>query len=133
MIHVHFDSIDNFLSRRVAQFSKVVKMHFTVQLNILIVILTTRLLVISCSSSANVCTDSIRNSSTAVTALILARGGSKGIKLKNIQTIHDVSLLGLSLTALQDCSSCFDTIWVSTDHELIAQEAERCEKASDKN
>lgn len=111
-------------------------MHFcakVVKLNILIAL--TKVLVISSSLSSplsssvqDVCVDPIKNSTTAVTALILARGGSKGIKLKNIQTIHDVSLLGLSLTALQSCPDCFDSVWVSTDHELIAQEAERCER-----
>lgn len=38
-----------------------------------------------------VCYDRISNVSSAITALVLARGGSKGIKLKNIQKI-DVSL-----------------------------------------
>lgn len=74
---------------------------------------------------SKVCFDDVSNSSTAVTALILARGGSKGIKLKNIQTIDSVSLLGISLTALQE-TKLFETIWVSTDHEDIAAEAERC-------
>jgi len=73
-----------------------------------------------------VCSDGITNSSKAVTALILARGGSKGIKLKNIQRIDGVSLLGISLTALQQ-AKLFDTIWVSTDHDEIAEEAARCE------
>lgn len=72
-----------------------------------------------------VCSDDISNSSTAITALILARGGSKGIKLKNIQTIQGVSLLGISLTALQKAGR-FETIWVSTDHEAIAEEAAKC-------
>lgn len=72
-----------------------------------------------------ICVDGVTNSSTAVTALILARGGSKGIKLKNIQKIDGISLLGISLTALQETKS-FQTIWVSTDHEDIAEEAERC-------
>lgn len=61
-----------------------------------------------------------------MTALILARGGSKGIRLKNIQRIDKVSLLGLSLTALQEAKK-FQSIWVSTDHPLIAEEAEKCE------
>lgn len=74
----------------------------------------------------SICFDNISNSSTATTALILARGGSKGIKLKNIQKIDGITLLGISLTALQD-SQRFDTIWVSTDNEEIANEALRCE------
>lgn len=78
---------------------------------------------VACSS--HVCHDEITNSSSALTALILARGGSKGIKLKNVQRIDGISLLGLSLTALQDARK-FETIWVSTDHEVIADEAEKC-------
>jgi N-acylneuraminate cytidylyltransferase len=74
----------------------------------------------------DVCYDKISNSSKAITALILARGGSKGIKLKNIQRIDGVSLLGISLTALQEVKR-FNSIWVSTDHEEIAAEAEKCE------
>lgn len=78
----------------------------------------------SCTGS-DVCFDEITNSSRAVTALILARGGSKGIKLKNIRNIDGVSLLGLSLTALQE-ANVFETIWVSTDHQAIADEATKC-------
>lgn len=134
VIHVHCDanwqfplslascSIAHSCQRHKMHFAKVVKLNF-------LIALTSKVVVISCSLSSrvDVCVESITNSSAAVTALILARGGSKGIKLKNIQTVDGVSLLGLSLTALQDCSKCFDSIWVSTDHELIAQEAERCE------
>lgn len=72
-----------------------------------------------------VCYDKISNVSSAITALVLARGGSKGIKLKNIQSIEGISLLGISLTTLQQ-AKLFETIWVSTDHEEIAEEAERC-------
>lgn len=71
------------------------------------------------------CFDNISNSSSAITALILARGGSKGVKLKNIQRIDGVSLLGISLTELQR-SKRFSSIWVSTDHADIAEEASRC-------
>ncbi|CRK94158.1 CLUMA_CG007677, isoform A [Clunio marinus] len=80
---------------------------------------------ITLSASSDVCYDKISNSSEAVTALILARGGSKGIKLKNIQRIDGVTLLGISLTELQQANK-FDTIWVSTDHQDIADEAEKC-------
>lgn len=65
------------------------------------------------------------NSSSSVIALILARGGSKGIKLKNIQQIDGVTLLGIALTEIQQ-TSLFESIWVSTDHEDIALEAEKC-------
>ena len=90
------------------------------------------ILFLFCSSFSScdkieVCFDKISNKSTAVTALILARGGSKGIKLKNIQRIDGISLLGISLTALQQAKK-FETIWVSTDHEDIAEEAEKCNK-----
>lgn len=81
----------------------------------------------ACCDNAEVCYDRISNSSKAITALILARGGSKGIKLKNIQRIDGISLLGISLTALQQVKR-FDSIWVSTDHEEIAAEAANCEK-----
>lgn len=78
-----------------------------------------------CCDESKVCYDKISNSSKAITALILARGGSKGIKLKNIQRIDGISLLGISLTALQEVKR-FSSIWVSTDHEDIAEEAEKC-------
>lgn len=58
-------------------------------------------------------------------ALILARGGSKGIPYKNLAKIAGVSLLGRALRVIHNCDSCFDEIWVSTDNELIAQEARR--------
>lgn len=87
------------------------------------------LLFLQTSSAAgfpnDVCVDNIRNDSRAITGLILARGGSKGIKLKNIQRIDGVSLLGISLTAIQETKK-FNTIWVSTDHEAIAEEAQKC-------
>lgn len=72
------------------------------------------------------CHDNFSNASFSVVALILARGGSKGIKLKNIQKIDGVTLLGISLTEIQR-TSLFESIWVSTDHEDIAIEAEKCE------
>lgn len=78
-----------------------------------------------CTKGHKFCFDSITNNTKAITGLILARGGSKGIPLKNIQRIDGVSLLGIALTALQQ-SNIFQTIWVSTDHPLIAEEAERC-------
>lgn len=60
-----------------------------------------------------------------VTALILARGGSKGIPLKNIEKVLGQSLLERSLKVLKDFGR-FDAIWVSTDHPEIAKEAEKC-------
>lgn len=71
------------------------------------------------------CYSNFSNSTSSVVALILARGGSKGIKLKNIQKIDGVTLLGISLTEIQR-TGMFESIWVSTDHEDIASEAEKC-------
>lgn len=87
-------------------------------------------LVISFFCSSHLCnvqcqSDIFSNSSSSVVALILARGGSKGIKLKNIQKIDGVTLLGISLTEIQR-AGIFESIWVSTDHEEIAMEAEKC-------
>lgn len=61
----------------------------------------------------------------SVSALILARGGSKGIPLKNIVKIGDDTLLGKSLKVLKNVED-FDAIWVSTDHAGIEQEAKKC-------
>ncbi|XP_022222923.2 N-acylneuraminate cytidylyltransferase [Drosophila obscura] len=57
-------------------------------------------------------------------ALILARGGSKGIKYKNLVEIAGLSLLARTIRTIQN-SSCFDHIWVSTDDKRIAIEAEK--------
>ncbi|KAJ8007381.1 hypothetical protein DPEC_G00116920 [Dallia pectoralis] len=55
-------------------------------------------------------------------ALILARGGSKGIPLKNIKTLAGVPLIGWVLRAALD-SKQFDSVWVSTDNDDIAKVA----------
>ncbi|KAK9524980.1 hypothetical protein VZT92_017336 [Zoarces viviparus] len=57
-----------------------------------------------------------------VAALVLARGGSKGIPLKNIKMLAGVPLLGWVLRAAVD-SDMFDSVWVSTDHDEIEQVA----------
>ncbi|XP_068164353.1 N-acylneuraminate cytidylyltransferase A [Antennarius striatus] len=57
-----------------------------------------------------------------VAALILARGGSKGIPLKNIKMLAGVPLLGWVLRAAAD-SNMFDSVWVSTDHDEIERVA----------
>ncbi|TDG99532.1 hypothetical protein EPR50_G00194750 [Perca flavescens] len=57
-----------------------------------------------------------------VAALILARGGSKGIPQKNIKTLAGIPLLGWVLRAAAD-SDVFDSIWVSTDHDEIEKVA----------
>uniref|UniRef100_A0A8D3DN45 N-acylneuraminate cytidylyltransferase n=1 Tax=Scophthalmus maximus TaxID=52904 RepID=A0A8D3DN45_SCOMX len=51
-------------------------------------------------------------------ALVLARGGSKGIPLKNIKTLAGVPLIGWVLRAALD-SGVFHSVWVSTDHDEI--------------
>ncbi|XP_071509478.1 N-acylneuraminate cytidylyltransferase-like [Diadema antillarum] len=56
-------------------------------------------------------------------ALILARGGSKGIPLKNIKTLAGQPLIAWTLRAAVD-SGEFDSVWVSTDHDEIARIAE---------
>ncbi|KAM4537414.1 N-acylneuraminate cytidylyltransferase A [Odontesthes bonariensis] len=55
-------------------------------------------------------------------ALILARGGSKGIPLKNIKMLAGVPLIGWVLRAALD-SNMFDSVWVSTDHDEIEKVA----------
>lgn len=57
--------------------------------------------------------------------MILARGGSKGIPYKNLAKIDGISLLGRALRIIHNCRKCFREVWVSTDSELIAQEARR--------
>ncbi|XP_013866042.1 N-acylneuraminate cytidylyltransferase [Austrofundulus limnaeus] len=57
-----------------------------------------------------------------VAAVILARGGSKGIPLKNIKPLAGIPLLGWVLRAAAD-SEMFDSIWVSTDHDDIEKVA----------
>ncbi len=55
-------------------------------------------------------------------ALILARGGSKGIPNKNIINIKQKPLLAYSILAAQ--KSNVDEVWVSTDCEKIKSVAE---------
>ncbi|XP_041842677.1 N-acylneuraminate cytidylyltransferase-like isoform X2 [Melanotaenia boesemani] len=57
-----------------------------------------------------------------IVALILARGGSKGIRLKNIKKLAGVPLIGWVLRAAID-SNAFDSVWVSTDHDEIEEVA----------
>ncbi|XP_048410510.1 N-acylneuraminate cytidylyltransferase A [Stegostoma tigrinum] len=57
-------------------------------------------------------------------ALILARGGSKGIPLKNIKLLAGVPLLGWVLRAAVDCGE-FDSVWVSTDNQDIESVARK--------
>ncbi|XP_022905129.2 N-acylneuraminate cytidylyltransferase A [Onthophagus taurus] len=57
-------------------------------------------------------------------ALILARGGSKSIPLKNLSLIGNLTLLEKSLGVIES-AQVFDSIWVSTDNEEIALKASR--------
>lgn len=59
-----------------------------------------------------------------VAAIILARGGSKGIPAKNLKTIGGVSLIARSVLACKNASTV-DSVWVSTDDPDIAAEASR--------
>ncbi|XP_038135454.1 N-acylneuraminate cytidylyltransferase-like [Cyprinodon tularosa] len=72
----------------------------------------------SSSSSKRLCPSGKRH----VAALILARGGSKGIPLKNIKLLAGVPLIGWVLRAAID-SEEFDSVWVSTDHDEIEKVA----------
>ncbi|XP_041934540.1 N-acylneuraminate cytidylyltransferase A isoform X2 [Alosa sapidissima] len=64
----------------------------------------------------------LRGGKPHIAALILARGGSKGIPLKNIKMLAGVPLIGWVLRAAVD-SELFGSIWVSTDHEKIEKVA----------
>ncbi|XP_063074148.1 N-acylneuraminate cytidylyltransferase-like [Engraulis encrasicolus] len=57
-----------------------------------------------------------------IAALVCARGGSKGIPLKNIKMLAGVPLIGWVLRAAVD-SELFDSVWVSTDHDEIEKVA----------
>ncbi|KAL7982197.1 hypothetical protein Chor_009795 [Crotalus horridus] len=59
-----------------------------------------------------------------IAALILARGGSKGIPLKNIKLLAGVPLIGWVLRAALD-SGAFQSVWVSTDHDEIEKIAKQ--------
>ncbi|KAG9471187.1 hypothetical protein GDO78_015534 [Eleutherodactylus coqui] len=55
-------------------------------------------------------------------AVILARGGSKGIPLKNIRKLAGRPLIAWVLRAALD-SQAFDSVWVSTDNDEIEKVA----------
>ncbi|MDA9806242.1 acylneuraminate cytidylyltransferase family protein [Alphaproteobacteria bacterium] len=59
-----------------------------------------------------------------ILAVVPARGGSKGIKLKNLIKISGQSLIEIVANVIKECQ-IFTHAVVSTDHELIAQEAKR--------
>lgn len=60
---------------------------------------------------------------TKVLAVVPARGGSKGIKLKNLREISGVPMVGLVGDVAKNVTE-IDRIVVSTDHEEIAKVAE---------
>uniref|UniRef100_H3A774 N-acylneuraminate cytidylyltransferase n=1 Tax=Latimeria chalumnae TaxID=7897 RepID=H3A774_LATCH len=62
------------------------------------------------------------NYAGAKVALILARGGSKGIRLKNIKELAGVPLIGWVLRAAKE-SGVFNSVWISTDHDEIEKVA----------
>lgn len=57
-----------------------------------------------------------------VVAVIPARGGSKGIPLKNLQRVGGTSLIGRAIRSCQGAST-IDRVLVSTDDEQIKREA----------
>ena len=59
-----------------------------------------------------------------ILAVVPARGGSKGIKLKNLQKVDGVPLVGLVGAVIKKCLF-IDRAVVSTDHRAIADAARR--------
>tara|TARA_A100001011_G_scaffold70240_1_gene71847 strand:+ start:25119 stop:25811 length:693 start_codon:yes stop_codon:yes gene_type:complete len=57
--------------------------------------------------------------------VVPARGGSKGIKLKNLKKIFGESLIKITSNVIHELPFKHTSI-VSTDHNEIAREAERC-------
>ena len=64
------------------------------------------------------------NNKKKVICIIPARGGSKGIKNKNLQKICGKSLLSFPIKAAIKSNVC-DKILVSTDSTKIAEEAKK--------
>ncbi|XP_078584126.1 N-acylneuraminate cytidylyltransferase-like isoform X1 [Branchiostoma floridae x Branchiostoma japonicum] len=60
-----------------------------------------------------------------IATLILARGGSKGIPMKNNKKLGGLELIGWVIRAAID-SDIMDSVWVSTDHDDIAATARKC-------
>ena len=59
-----------------------------------------------------------------IIALICARGGSKGIKKKNLLKINNISLVGRSILQAKKCP-LINKIYISTDSTEIANEAKK--------
>lgn len=64
------------------------------------------------------------NKDTNVICLIFARGGSKGIKKKNLLPFKNTTLLGNSIKQSKKCKIISDT-YVSTENNKIIKEAEK--------
>ena len=60
-----------------------------------------------------------------VICIIPARGGSKGLKLKNLRKICNKPLISYPIAAAKKSKVC-DKIIVSTDSNLIAKVAKKC-------
>jgi CMP-N-acetylneuraminic acid synthetase len=58
-----------------------------------------------------------------ILAVVPARGGSKGVKLKNLRHVRDVPIVARVGHCIADIT-CIDRAVVSTDHEEIARVAE---------
>jgi CMP-N,N'-diacetyllegionaminic acid synthase len=59
-----------------------------------------------------------------ILALVPARGGSKGIKLKNLRKVNGISLLGYTSQFINKCNF-FDEKLVSTDSKKIIDETKK--------
>ena len=56
-----------------------------------------------------------------ILVVVMARGGSKGIKLKNLKKINGKSLVGIAAKFCKNLK-IFDKCIISTDHDLIGKE-----------
>eukprot|EP00058_Branchiostoma_floridae_P002163 XP_002587651.1 hypothetical protein BRAFLDRAFT_115660 [Branchiostoma floridae] len=72
-----------------------------------------------CATTEDLCMQRFGKKKPHRACLVLARGGSKGIPLKNIKPLAGTPLVGWVLRAAID-SEAFDSVWVSTDHDEIA-------------
>ncbi len=61
----------------------------------------------------------------SILAVVPARGGSKGIKLKNLLKLDGKTLVEHTAHSIKDCDFIDEAI-VSTDHPLIKEEALKC-------
>ena len=59
-----------------------------------------------------------------VLCIIPARGGSKGLKLKNLRKVCGKPLIYYPISAAKKSKAC-DKILVSTDSKIIAKEAQK--------